>query len=197
MSNAIYGSSSEFQIPAGDISLHVVPVLFFSFPLPGALNVKTLSQELKSVTDWHQLGIKLGLQHAKLCQIEKEHPRDIERCKVEVVVVWLQSTPGASWRHIVTALTEMGDLSTARIIERKYPQQPHPHNLQSHARKMRIIKRPHLAHSVVSDSRLRVARLGRAPKGARGMTIQCSMPLEYNPDYRGIAFQFRAHNGLN
>jgi len=37
-----------------------------------------------------------------------------------VVDVWLQSTPGASWRHIVTALTEMGNLSTAERIELKY-----------------------------------------------------------------------------
>jgi len=82
--------------------------------------VKNLSSELKLVADWHQLGIKLGLLPAQLRQIEREHPGDIERRKVEVVDLWLQSTPGASWRHIVTALREMGDLSAAERIELKY-----------------------------------------------------------------------------
>jgi len=82
--------------------------------------VKNLSSELTLVADWYQLGIKLGLVPAKLHQIEKDHPGDTERCKVEVVDVWLQSTPGASWKHIVIALTEMGNLSTAERIELKY-----------------------------------------------------------------------------
>ena len=82
--------------------------------------MKNLSSELKLVADWHQLGIKLGLLPAQLRQIEREHPGDIERRKVEVVDLWLHSTPGASWRHIVTALREMGDLSAAERIELKY-----------------------------------------------------------------------------
>ena len=82
--------------------------------------MKNLSSELKLVADWHQLGIKLGLPPAQLRQIEKEHPGDIERRKVEVFDLWLQSTPGAPWRHIVTALREMGDLTTAERIELKY-----------------------------------------------------------------------------
>ena len=82
----------------------------------GTLNVKNLSSELKLVADWHQLGIKLGLPPAQLRQIEREYPGDIERRKVEVVDLWLQSTPGASWRHIVTALRELGDVTTAERI---------------------------------------------------------------------------------
>jgi len=97
--------------------------------------VKILSSELSSVSRWYQLGIKLGLQPSQLRQIEQEVPTDIDRRKVEVFDVWLQCTPGASWRHIVTALREMGDLTTAERIELKYV------------------------------------------KGARGMTIQCSMTL--------------------
>ena len=88
--------------------------------MSGALNVKNLSSELKLIADWHQLGIRLGLLPGQLRQIEKEHPGDIERRKVEVVDLWLQSTPGASWRHIVTALREMGELTTAERIELKY-----------------------------------------------------------------------------
>ena len=82
--------------------------------------MKNLSSELTLVADWHQLGIKLGLPPAQLRKIEREHPSDIERRKVEVFDLWLQSTPGASWRHIVTALREMGDVTIAERIELKY-----------------------------------------------------------------------------
>ena len=88
--------------------------------LSGALNVKNLSSELSTVPKWYQLGIRLGLQPSQLRQIEQEVPTDIDRRKIEMVVLWLQSTPGASWRHIVTALREMGDLTTAESIELKY-----------------------------------------------------------------------------
>jgi len=82
--------------------------------------VKNLSSELSTVSRWYQLGIKLGLQPSQLRQIEQEVPTDIDRRKIEVVDLWLQSTPGASWRHIVTALREMGDMTTAERIESKY-----------------------------------------------------------------------------
>jgi len=72
------------------------------------------------LVNWHQLGIKLGLQPAQLSQIESQHSVDIERRRVEVFVLWLKGNPGASWRHIVTALREMGDLTTAEKIELKY-----------------------------------------------------------------------------
>ena len=87
--------------------------------ISGALNVKNLSSEL-SLVNWHQLGIKLGLQPAQLSQIESQHPVDIERRRVDVFVFWLKGNPGASWRHIVTALRKMGELSTAEKIELKY-----------------------------------------------------------------------------
>ena len=82
--------------------------------------MKNLSSELSAVSKWYQLGIRLGLQPSQLRQIEQEVPTDIERRKVEVVDLWLQSTPGASWRHIVTALREMGEMTTAERIELKY-----------------------------------------------------------------------------
>ena len=82
--------------------------------------MKNLSSELSGVSKWYQLGIKLGLQPSQLHQIEQEVPTDIDRRKTEVVDLWMQNTPGASWRHVVTALKEMGDLATAKRIELKY-----------------------------------------------------------------------------
>ena len=72
------------------------------------------------VDRWYQLGIELGLPPARLRQIEKEHRGDMDRYRVEVVDLSLQSTPEASWRHIVTALREMGDVTTAERIELMY-----------------------------------------------------------------------------
>ena len=89
--------------------------------------MKNLSSELSTVSKWYQLGIKLGLQPSQLRQIEQEVPTDIEsidRRRIEVVDLWLQSTPGASWRHIVAALREMGELTTAERIEWKYVKGP-------------------------------------------------------------------------
>ena len=88
--------------------------------ISGTLNVKTLSSELSKVFKWYQLGIKLGLEPSQLHQIEQEVPTDIDRRKIEVVDLWLQNTPGASWRHVVTALREMGDHTTAERMELKF-----------------------------------------------------------------------------
>ena len=82
--------------------------------------MKNLSSELSTVSKWYQLGIKLGLQPSQLHQIEQEVPTDIDRRKIEIFDVWLKCTPGASWRHIVTALRELGDLTTAERIELMY-----------------------------------------------------------------------------
>ena len=82
--------------------------------------MKNLFSELSTVSKWYQLGIKLGLQPSQLRQIEHQFSTDIDRCKIEMVDLWLQITPGASWKHIVTALREMGDVTTAERIELKH-----------------------------------------------------------------------------
>jgi len=84
------------------------------------MNVQKLSNELRSVSNWYQLGIKLGLQPCQLRQIEKEHLAEIERCKVEMLDLWQRNNPAATWRHIVTALKEMGELTTAERIQMNY-----------------------------------------------------------------------------
>ena len=59
---------------------------------------------LHNVTNWFVLGIHLGVKRHKLKQIEVQHPRDIERCKLEMVVCWRQSDPTASWPKLKEAL---------------------------------------------------------------------------------------------
>ena len=85
----------------------------------GTPNIKDLSSELHSVSNWYQLGIKLGLQPYQLRQIEEE-TKDVERRKVEMLDLWLQSTLEASWKVLATALREIGEKRTAIRIEEKY-----------------------------------------------------------------------------
>ena len=59
---------------------------------------------LNNVTNWFMLGIHLGVKRHKLKQIEVQHPRDIERCKLEMVVCWRQSDSTASWPKLKEAL---------------------------------------------------------------------------------------------
>lgn len=81
--------------------------------------MQLLSCELQSVSNWYVLGIRLGLEPYQLNQIE-EKTTDIERRKIEMYDLWLRTTPGASWSHIVTALREMEEITTAERIQQKY-----------------------------------------------------------------------------
>ena len=64
------------------------------------------------------LGIKLNLPQSVLATIEANHPKDVERCRVEMLTKWLQRTPTASWGDIVQALYEMNLNSVAQRVQR-------------------------------------------------------------------------------
>ena len=60
---------------------------------------------VKSVSDWYQLGVRLGLDMSQLREVEQSyHVGGISQMKSEVLDLWLRSTPGASWEELVTAL---------------------------------------------------------------------------------------------
>ena len=83
-----------------------LPIIFIDILTPLELifeDAKVLSF-LNNVTNWFLLGIHLGVKRHKLKQIEVQHPRDIERCKLEMVVCWRQSDPTASWPKLKEAL---------------------------------------------------------------------------------------------
>lgn len=69
------------------------------------------------VIQWYVLGIKLNLPQSVLATIEVNHPRDVERCRLEMLTKWLQRTPTASWRDIVQALYEMNLNSVAQRVQ--------------------------------------------------------------------------------
>ena len=86
----------------------------------GTPTIQCLSSELRSVSKWHQLGITLGLKLSQLDQIEEEARFDVERRRVKVLDTWMRITPRPSWKLIVDALKEMGEMHLAMNIEQKY-----------------------------------------------------------------------------
>ena len=83
------------------------------------LNAGYLSSKLKTVTDWHQLGIKLGLETYELERIEKDYQGN-ERQKFQMLERWLQRSPVTPWEDLASALQEMGQNTVAEGIRQKY-----------------------------------------------------------------------------
>ena len=81
----------------------------------------TLCNELGSVSDWHTLGLNLGVKDHELDQIERSHPTEgCGRWKQETFSLWLRRKSSASWRDVVQALRQMGENTEAKRIELKY-----------------------------------------------------------------------------
>lgn len=83
------------------------------------LNVKTLCAELKRVADWHQLGINLGVPADGLTNVESDHQSNNRR-KAQMLDLWLQRTPNATWGDVVSALEEMGENRVAENIRHNH-----------------------------------------------------------------------------
>ena len=75
---------------------------------------------LKSVLDWHSLGVHLDLKSHQLDTIEKNHHGDVERCKTEMLNSWLNNSTIPTWEAIVEALGPMEHGRVADEIQRKY-----------------------------------------------------------------------------
>ena len=75
---------------------------------------------MDSVQNWHRLGVKLGLQGHQLHEIEQNYPRDSNRCKSEMLDLWLRNTKNPSWEAIAEALCRMQECVVANEIQRKY-----------------------------------------------------------------------------
>ena len=84
-------------------------------PLPAAIDdlfeVKML---LKDLVDWQSLGLALGLRYPTLEKIENDHPNKIDKCKMKMLVAWLEQRDNVSqkgvpsWSVLRTALRRMG-----------------------------------------------------------------------------------------
>jgi len=87
--------------------------------ITGKLDVQKLCDVLEGVTNWYQLGIKLGILPAKLRKIEENY-RGNDRRKTETLDTWLQQTPNASWSNVVGALQQMGENTVAESVQQQY-----------------------------------------------------------------------------
>ena len=81
--------------------------------------VRSLFPELRTVSDWYQLGINLGLQKYELNRIEQDYQGN-KRQMQPMLDLWLRRTPNTSWKDLVSALDEMGENRVAERIRKKY-----------------------------------------------------------------------------
>ena len=84
------------------------------------VNAKNLSFELKRVTNWALLGINLGVPVYELTKITKDYKGRSDQQRLQMLNLWLQCTPTASWGEVVHALELMGERREAERIQRKY-----------------------------------------------------------------------------
>ena len=75
--------------------------------------------ELKAVTDWHTLGLNLGILHSTLDEVEHENST-IKLRKSDMLHRWLNLKPEAAWEDVVSALRMMDKKRVAKDIEEKY-----------------------------------------------------------------------------
>ena len=86
-------------------------------------DLRILSSELARVSDWHTLGLKLGLRADQLSVIQINNQAfGVERCKSEMLDKWLRTNPSASWRNVVSALQSMEEHAVANRVMQKYIQ---------------------------------------------------------------------------
>jgi len=96
-------------------------IQFYLDLVSGAFCIQVLSDELSTVVDWYQLGMKLGVPDYKLDEIERNHPTDgVSRWRDEVLSLWLRLIPNASWNNVIRALQQMGEKALAEKIRHKH-----------------------------------------------------------------------------
>ena len=62
------------------------------------------------------LGIKLGLHGCQLREIEQNYSRDGQRCKTEVLDLWLRNAKNSTWEAISEVLSLMEECVVADEI---------------------------------------------------------------------------------
>ena len=85
------------------------------------LNVKTLRKALLMVSDWEMLGVRLGINAAKIEEIANSHdPTHTLLCKRDLLEYWIRSDLDVTWERVATALDEMGMKNDARELRTTY-----------------------------------------------------------------------------
>ena len=80
-------------------------------------HVRQVNHALRNVSDWHSLGIELGLAYPKLEIIKIDKQNVTSECKSAMIAAWLkgQGRP-PSWAVLQAALREIGENRAADQI---------------------------------------------------------------------------------
>ena len=93
-------------------------ILYVDTPL---LTVSVLLEELQEVDDWYMLGAYLNVPVRELKKIKATHTQDgADRCKLEMLQYWLDTTMTASWKNIARALERLNMLTLAARLKLNY-----------------------------------------------------------------------------
>ena len=114
-------TNCELNISRASISGREHFIWSLSLPaVPATPTLKELTNALKSVSDWHLLGVNLDLSGSELATIERDYRGDNTRCKTEMLYRWLEKTTCPSWEAVVQALGLMEAYAAANRIQREY-----------------------------------------------------------------------------
>jgi len=108
------------------VGKHVCPIsanlkkfletLFLLHPVP---KVRDLNNALQKVIDWMSFGLNLGFEVEELQIIEGNYPKDLKRCRLEMLTEWRKKvTP--TWSAVVQALMVIGNKRLAFELAQKH-----------------------------------------------------------------------------
>lgn len=80
------------------------------------LNVRSLANVLSEVVNWEMFGINLGFEMHKLDEIKARYNGDLVMCKNRLYDMWLRQNTQASWKDVIQALQNMGEMKVAQKI---------------------------------------------------------------------------------
>ena len=84
-----------------------------------SLSLKNLTNALRDVDDWEDLGIQLDIKYHELKKFASEH-QGTEKCKRAMLQFWLDHETEASWDKVISALYYMKLNRVAEEVKRKY-----------------------------------------------------------------------------
>ena len=86
-------------------------------------------EAVSSCVKWYGLGLKLGLKHSRLQEIEIERLRDVPSCRRDMIAAWLRKEDqvvkkgGPTWKQLIQALKSIGEISLSEEISLKITKQ--------------------------------------------------------------------------
>ena len=78
------------------------------------------TEHIEIATEWFKLGLELVDSHKVLKVIEADNRSDVETCCRIMFEKWLERTPDASWKQLVTALNNIGMKTAADVVSKLY-----------------------------------------------------------------------------